>query len=353
METTVKNSLKELSDFKYAIDQATIVSITNQEGEITYVNDNFINISGYSFAEMVGHSHRLINSGIHDRELFEEMWDTIIKGNIWRGETCNRAKNGSIFWVDNTIVPLKNEKGDLFQFIGLGKDITDKKNQLLVINEYNDQLRQLASHLEDVREEERHLTALSIHEELGQQLTALKLEVSFLQSQLRDESFRQTNGGILELVNKSIVTVRQIAEDLRPSILCDLGLIDALQWQSAEFGKRSGIRTIFVNNAGEIDLPFRTRLALFRIFQESLTNIARYAEASHVFAMLKTEDGMLNLIVQDDGKGFDPKLPDVGKTFGIVWMKERAAAMNGRLDISTAPGQGTIISIIIPKFAST
>jgi PAS domain S-box-containing protein len=353
METTIKNRLKELSAYKHAIDQATIVSMANQKGEITYVNDYFINISGYSFAQMIGQNHRLINSGLHDREFFKEMWDTIISGNIWRGEICNRAKNGSIFWVDSTIVPLKNEKGELFQFIELGKEITEKKSQQRIINEYNEQLRQLASHLQDTREEERHQTALCIHEELGQQLTALKMEVSFFQSQLRDESLRQTNGGILELINKSIVTVRQIAEGLRPSILYDLGLIDALQWQSQEFGKRFGIRTIFVNNAGEKDLPSRTRLALFRIFQESLTNIARYAEASHVFAMLKTENGMLNLIVQDDGKGFDPKLTDVGKRFGLVWMKERAAAMNGRLDICTAPGQGTTISIIIPEFAST
>jgi signal transduction histidine kinase len=232
---------------------------------------------------------------------------------------------------------------------------TTIKHSLKELSDYKhaiDQLRHLASHLEDIREEERHLMALSIHEELGQQLTALKLEVSFFQSQLRDESFRQTNGGILELINKSIVTVRQIADDLRPSILYDLGLIEALQWQSREFGKRFGIRTTFVNNAGEIDLPSKTRLTLFRIFQESLMNIARHAEASHAFSTLKTENEMLYLIVQDDGKGFDPKRLVAGKAFGLAWMKERATAMNGRLDIRTAPGQGTTISIIIPEFAS-
>jgi two-component system sensor histidine kinase NreB len=349
METVLKDSPMELSNYKHAIDQATIVSITNQKGEFTYVNDNFIHISGYSYAQMIGQNHRLINSGVHDKEFFKEMWDTIINGNIWRGEICNRAKDGSIFWVDNTIVPLKNEKGEPIQFIELGKDITDKKDQQRIINEYNHQLRQLASHLEDIREEERHQMALSIHEELGQQLTALKLEVSCFQSQLRDESFRQTNGGILELINKSIVTVRQIADDLRPSILYDLGLIEALQWQSREFGKRSGIQTTFVNNAGEINLPSKPRLTLFRIFQESLTNIARYAEASQVFSMLKTENEMLYLIVQDDGKGFDPKLLNAGKAFGLAWMKERVISMNGRLDINTAPGQGTTISIIIPE----
>ena len=227
--------------------------------------------------------------------------------------------------------------------------IKDSQMELSDYKHAIDQLRKLASHLQDIREEERHLMALTLHEVLGQQLTALKLEVSFFQSLLRDEFFRQTNGGILELISKSIGTVRQIADDLRPSILYDLGLIEALQAQSQEFGKRSGIQTIFVNNAGEIDLPSRTRLALYRILEESLTNIGRHAEASHVFAMLKTENEMLYLIVQDDGKGFDPKLVDAGTTFGLAWMKERAIVLNGRLDISTAPGQGTTISIVIPE----
>jgi PAS domain S-box-containing protein len=347
-DLTHQRSQEPVRNYDNAIDQASIISVTNQVGEITYTNENFRKLYGYSFTQLIGRDHRLINSGVHDKEFFKDLWDTIRSGYIWRGETCNRAKDGTLFWVDNTIVPFENEKDGPNQFLVIGKEITEKKNQQINSNSYNDHLRQLAFHYQDLREEDRNAVGYKIQEELGQQLTALKFEVSILKSQLKDEASHKTAIGIMQLVNQSISMVRKMAADLRPSVLFDLGLMEALQWKCNEFGRGFGIKIGLINKAGEIELPFKTKLALFRIFQESLTNIGKYAEASQVFVELKIESGMLQLTVQDDGKGFNPGKQQPGQSFGLSGMKEAAIMMDGRMEVSTAPGQGTKISILVP-----
>ncbi|RSL33948.1 sensor domain-containing diguanylate cyclase [Salibacterium salarium] len=146
-EQRLNQTLKDLADMKYALDQSSIVAITDKQGYITYVNDKFCDISGYSRDELVGNTHKVINSDYHTKEFFKDMWRTIGFGDVWYGEVCNQAKDGSYYWVDTTIVPIKDEKGNPYQYLAIRNNITDKKKNEEKIRymAYYDHLTDLAN----------------------------------------------------------------------------------------------------------------------------------------------------------------------------------------------------------------
>ncbi len=211
-------------------------------------------------------------------------------------------------------------------------------------------LRELSDHLLNIREAERTNIAREIHDELGQQLTILKMDVSWLHQKLQkyeDAALTQRTGDTLQLLNETIKTVRRIATELRPSMLDDLGLVEALEWQSKEFEKRSGITISFKSTVSHLPVSNSVATSLFRIYQEALTNIARHAQAKNVFSQLKLEQDKIILSIRDDGTGFDMKTLGIKKTLGLLGMKERALMMGGGFEVNSKPGEGTSIKVTI------
>jgi signal transduction histidine kinase len=213
-------------------------------------------------------------------------------------------------------------------------------------------LRQLATHLQDIREDERTRIAREIHDELGQQLTGLKMDISWLSKKINGQApeINQKLSESLVLIDDTVKTVRRIATQLRPSILDDLGLISAMEWQSEEFEKRFKIITVFKANITVLDIDAEVATGLFRVFQESLTNILRHSKASEVNASLHLEHESLTLQITDNGVGFEVDNIGEKKTLGLLGMKERTLMMGGTYQITSDPGMGTTVLITVPIY---
>ena len=217
----------------------------------------------------------------------------------------------------------------------------------------NNQLRELSAHLQNIREEERIHIAREMHDELGQLLTGFKMDVSWLNKKLSesgDPAVQEKLQEMMDLVNEAAKFVRTLASELRPSILDDLGLVPALDWHSQEFMKRSNIDVSFVSTVNELKTTELIATGLFRMYQESLTNIARHADAKKVTTRLEVRNNEISLSITDDGRGFDLDGKSERKTLGLLGMKERATMIGGKLRIHSAPGKGTTVLINVPLF---
>jgi PAS domain S-box-containing protein len=232
---------------------------------------------------------------------------------------------------------------------GTVQDITYREEQEAEIRDMNEQLRELASNLQNIREEERTFIAREIHDELGQQLTAIKLDVSWLDRKIPgDEAIKQRIGRIISMLTDVLHSVRRIATQLRPSVLDDLGLFEALKWQTGDFQNRYGIPVAFECPEGSLKLDPGVTTGLFRILQEALTNIARHAEATAIAASICVKDRRLVLSVSDNGKGFEVNAVRKKKTLGLLGIKERTLMINGVCEIVSQPGKGTSLSVSVP-----
>lgn len=249
-----------------------------------------------------------------------------------------------------SVTPVFDAAGTPIRLVGTVHDITEQKRAAEELSRAYEESRLLASHLQDVREDERTAIAREIHDELGQLLTALKMEVSWLRKidTLSPTQVARRVASVNTLLDGAINTVRNISTELRPSILDDLGLVEALAWQSREFEKRYHIPTTFTTTAPEVNLPKDVATALFRIYQEALTNVARHAKAHKVDAVLTLADGLLALQVSDNGIGFEQEKIAAQKTLGLMGIRERIAAIGGQFNLHTAPGRGTTLTVRAP-----
>lgn len=268
----------------------------------------------------------------------------INRAGTWR----HTKKDGSIIRV-NIISHNIEFEGRPAKLI-LANDVTEKMMAEDKLQKSHEAFRQLATHLESIREAERTHIAREIHDELGQQLTGLKMDISWLNKKIinEDAEIKKKIQETIILIDTTVKTVRRIATELRPSILDDLGLVAAMEWQSEEFEKRSEITSIFQSKIPGVVIEPEMATGIFRIYQESLTNVIRHSQASQVSSLLHIKNNELLLNITDNGKGFVVKDIANKKTLGLLGMKERASLMGGTYKITSEPGSGTSVLITVP-----
>lgn len=319
------------------------ITIADADNRILYVNPADAKMHGYYVSDLIGRNTAVYAAaGAREDKTFEQ----IHRLGVWTRESVNLRENGEPFPVHLTSVTIKHPEGTSPCIITLCEDITERKNAEFALVRHAEQLRTLSSRLIEAREEERKYIARELHDEIGQQLTALKLSLDMMQlmvpaaqaGKLRDA--QALAAGLLE-------QVRNLSLDLRPTMLDDFGLLPALKWHFDRYRSRTGIRVAFHQRGVKQRFEPRIETAIYRVIQESLTNVARHARVTEAAVSLVMRGGSLSLIVADRGAGFDPGGID-RRTAGLLGMQERIATLGGRMTIQSKPGDGVLVTATVP-----
>lgn len=247
--------------------------------------------------------------------------------------------------------PFNRPDGEVIGIVEDFKDISERKRAERNLKESGERLRELTAHLQSIREEERSRIAREIHDELGQVLTALSLDVRWLQKRLpeeRNDLLKKTRT-MGELITTTVGSVSRICSELRPAILDDVGLSAAIEWQAGEFSSRTGIMCTIKTEPPHIRLSEELSVAIFRIFQETLTNIVRHAEATEVEVALRLTPHAFSMRVSDDGVGMEISESHKLNSFGLLGVMERVRGFGGEMAVYTGDLGGACLDIVIPS----
>lgn len=346
LEQTVKELEERVKEKTYDIDRIlkdtpAMVFIKDQECRYRMVNSRYEELFGVRNEDIHGKTaYDIFPKETADRLTAVDL-KVLAEGRSFQVEESISQKDGLHTYLSLKF-PLLNEHGNIRSLCGIATDITELK-------EAQDQLRLLSAKIINSQEEERAAIARELHDEVGQILTALRMDAVWIRENLKDKgpAVLERANAICDLIDKSIDDVQGLAIRLRPAVLDDLGLIDALEWYTGEFEKRSGIACTFdVSNVPPVENTLAT--AAYRVAQEALTNAARHSYANHVDVAIKYEGEMLTLSVKDDGRGLDTDVLSESDSLGIAGMRERATLVGGSIDLESQTGKGTCVCLRIP-----
>ncbi|MFO7445722.1 MAG: PAS domain-containing sensor histidine kinase [Ignavibacteriaceae bacterium] len=344
-EERFRKTVEEVKDYA--------IYILDTEGNIKTWNKGAECLKEYSAEEIMGRHYSVFYSE-NDRQnrVPEKQLKIAAERGKYVTEGLRFKKNGTSFYAHVTITALKNNHKEVTGYIKIVHDISERKliEERLLLNQ--EQIRRLLEHLEYIREEERISISREIHDELGQMLTSLKIELSFLTRELtRDDNslLNKHIAGMKEKIDSLITTVRRIAFDLRTGEIDYLGLEAAIEMELMSVKDRMKIQISFKSCLNNMEIKNKkTSFAIYRIFQEALTNILRHSGATIINVNLLTDSGNNFILkIEDNGRGFEPGNLS-NKSFGLLGMKERTAMMGGKLNIRSSPGSGCKILLLIP-----
>jgi PAS domain S-box-containing protein len=336
-----------------------LIFAKDQEGRFILCNEALAKVLGTTVQALIGKSDAdFVVSQVEMNKFRKDDLEVIESGKVKviKEEQLTDA-SGELHYLHTTKIPFVFADTTLPSVLGVSTDITEQKMVESQLRESYERTRDLTARLEAAEESERKRIARELHDEFGQMLTGLKFDTAWLNRHLAKEKgvaslqpYLKKLKGMSTLLDQTIQSVRRIATSLRPTILDDLGLIPALEWQAQEFQGRTGVQCQ-VTTASDITntvLEGEWATALFRITQELLTNVMRHAEASKVDLDLRQKDNFVILTVQDNGRGISEREIGHGTSLGLLGIKERIAPFGGKFQIQGEEGKGTRATVFIP-----
>lgn len=348
---TAQKEIEELKALEASILEAIPHAVVGlDKGRIVFANWGVKKVFGWTPKEIENLQISIFYpSEDHYRRFMRNLKLTLQRQRIFYTEFTCRTRQGNDIECLISATPIGDYEAN-GRLVITYEDITDRKRIGKELEESRRRLRQLTAHLEDVREKERAHIARELHDELGQLLTALHMDLILLSQQAEacDSRLKETVSSSLNLITKIMDTLRRIYQDLRPAVLDHLGLTASICWQAEEFQKRTGIKCQVEIYPEEIPLDTNRTLVLFRILQEALTNVARHSGARNVQITLLKEKGQVTLTIRDDGRGLTREELDKPGSFGILGIKERTYLWGGEFSIEGSPDEGTLVRVSLP-----
>ncbi|MCX6250265.1 MAG: PAS domain S-box protein [Bacteroidetes bacterium] len=333
------------------------IATLGSNGYFIRANEAFRKMMGYSDEELRSLTFREITHPAH-YEADKLNVSRLVKQEIqvYKAEKRYIKKDGKVVWGSLIVTAIRDNEDQPIHFLAMVEDISNRKKAEEILRESREQLKAFAARLQTIREEERIMISRELHDNLGQSLTALKMNTSRLIKQLKEgvDSAEVQNAigqatEMIKLIEMDIDFVRKISSDLRPRILDELGLIPALEWQLKEFEKQSGIECHLDCGVNKIGIEPTHAVGVFRIFQESLTNILRHANATRVEVRLNKKEKSYILEITDNGSGINESNLSSKTSLGLLGMRERAVLFGGEVVFHGKPGEGTKVILTIPE----
>lgn len=349
---------KEINDINLALDKVVLVIKTDPEGKIIYANDKYCELTKYSLTELKGKPLFHDNAGLGKNIIYDHLNDSKRKRNVWQGEIYDTASDQTEFWLDTTLFPIINKEDELYEYLIVCNDVTQRKNAEEEIKLVTEQrfLRQeeeqkiKSKSIIEGQERERKRMAIEVHDGLGQMLTALKFTCEAMDP--KDEQSKEIQKNMKQLMQDIIVETRRISSDLLPTVLSDFGLIAAIKEMVANVNKLSDAKVVFYDKSIiDYRLSNEKEIAGYRITQEAINNALKHSNPSNVLVKLTSDAEYLCVSIEDDGTGIENHESGqerMNSGNGLRNMKERTRLIEGNIYINSSIDQGTQVFLEIP-----
>jgi len=348
-EKALRESKELFEKIFFSQQDAIFILDSATPSKIIDINPCVTKVFGYTRQEIIGKTTDILHvDNTSLKEFRKYLYPAIAEhGFLHLNEYQMKRKDGTVFTTEHSVMPLEDEHGKHIGWVSVVRDITERKRA-------QEQLQNLSRRLMEVQESERRFLTSELHDQVGQNLTALNINLNIIRSQFSKEVDKKIVDRIedsMKLVEETIERMRNVMAGLRPPVLDDYGLGVALRWYTERFSERTGVATILQERELSPRLPIVVETELFRIVQEVLTNVAKHADARQAIITLERVDGMVQLVISDDGVGFDPAVLRQLKEqpgWGLITIKERAKALGGDVYMKSAHGKGTQVIVQVP-----